>query len=101
MAKGGARPGSGRPAGKANKRSQEIQDRLEKLGCDPIEGMAVIAMDPNTDDSLKMQCYKELAQYIAPKRKAIDMEASLDGNVTIEVVRVSDLEKDADDTSTE
>ena len=40
-------------------------------------------------------------QYIAPKRKAIDMEASLDGNVTIEVVRFSDLEKDADDTSTE
>lgn len=101
MSKGGARPGSGRPPGKANKRSEEIQERLDKLNCDPIEGMAMIAMDPNTDDALKMQCYKELAQYIAPKRKAIDMEASLDGNVTIEVVRFSELEKNADDTSTE
>jgi hypothetical protein len=99
--KGGARPGSGRPPGKANKRSQEIQDRLDALECDPIEGMAMIAMDPNTDDALKLQCYKELAQYIAPKRKAIDMEATMNGQVTIEVVRFSELEKNDEDTSTE
>lgn len=100
MARGGARPGSGRPAGKPNKRTQEIQDRLDELDCDPIEGMAMIAADPTASQELKFQAYKELAQYVAPKRKAIDMNATLDGSFNIQVVRFTDTAVDVDDTST-
>lgn len=35
----------GRVAGTPNKRTMEVMERLESLGCDPIEGMAKIAMD--------------------------------------------------------
>jgi hypothetical protein len=94
--KGGARPGAGRPKGSTNKKSQEIQDRLEELGVDPIEGMAMLASDPTSTPELKLQCFKELAQYVAPKRKAVDMNASLDGSFSIEVVRFTD-----EDTSTD
>lgn len=95
--KGGARPGAGRPKGKPNKRTQEIQDRLDELDCDPIEGMAMIAVDPTSDPALKFQCFKELAQYVAPKRKAIDMNATLDGSFNIEVVRFTDVEDNSSD----
>lgn len=94
MAHGGKRPGTGRPAGSKNKRSQEIEDRLEDLGVDPIEGMAMIAADPNSTPELKLQCYKELAQYVAPKRKAIDMTTTHAGEMTIEVVNFQDLDED-------
>jgi hypothetical protein len=35
--------------------------------------MAMIAMDENTELSLRAQMYKELAQYVAPKRKAVEV----------------------------
>ncbi len=44
-------------------------------GCDPIEGMARIAMDERADLSIRAQMFKELAQYTAPKRKAVEMQA--------------------------
>ena len=52
-----------------------MTDRLEALGCGLIGGMARIAMDESADLSLRGQMYKELAQYIAPKRKAVEMQA--------------------------
>lgn len=94
---GGKRPGAGRPKGSKNKRSLEIQERLDELGVDPIEGMAVIAMDPTTSPELKLSCYKELAQYVAPKRKAVDMNATMDGSFSIEVVRFTDVEDNSTD----
>jgi len=41
------------------------------LDCDPIEGMARIAVDEQAELGLRAQMYKELAQYTAPKRKAV------------------------------
>lgn len=39
----------GRQKGTPNKRTQEIQEKLEKLGCDPIEGLARIAKQAEQD----------------------------------------------------
>jgi len=99
MAQGGARPGAGRPKGSPNKRTAEIQERLAELDCDPIEGMAMIAADPTNSNELKFSCYKELAQYIAPKRKAVDMNATLDGGFSVEIVQFSDVESDEDNST--
>ncbi len=68
----------GRQAGTPNRRTLEVQDKLEALGCDPITGMAQLAMDPATDMPIRARLYAELAQYIAPKRKAIEMSGALD-----------------------
>tara|TARA_Y100001937_G_scaffold111919_1_gene159014 strand:- start:543 stop:845 length:303 start_codon:yes stop_codon:yes gene_type:complete len=97
--KGGKREGAGRPAGATNKRSQAIADKLEELNCDPIEGMAMIMNDTSLDHSLRLAAMKELAQYVAPKRKAVDIDATVDGSVNIQVVKFADL--DDSDTSTE
>ena len=72
----GRKPGSpktgGRQAGTPNKRTLDVIAKLEALGCDPIEGMARIAMDQSNSPELRGKMFAELAGYIAPKRKAID-----------------------------
>jgi hypothetical protein len=45
--KGLAKTG-GRKLGTPNRNSQVLSERLESLGCDPIEGLAKIALDPAT-----------------------------------------------------
>ena len=65
---------NGRPKGSRSKQTLAVTDRLEALGCDPIEGMARLAMDESADLSIRAQMYKELAQYIAPKRKAVEVK---------------------------
>jgi len=104
MAKvGGKRPGAGRPKGAKNKRTLAVEQRLAALGCDPIEGMARIAMETAPclvcdatgrvgDDEPCGQCkgvgrlqaslelrgkmYSDLAQYVAPKRKAVEVSGA-------------------------
>jgi hypothetical protein len=62
----------GRVAGTPNKRTQEVMERLDALGCDPIEGMARLAMDEANPPELRGRMFAELAQYVAPKRKAVE-----------------------------
>jgi hypothetical protein len=64
----------GRQAGTPNKRTHELVDRLESLGCDPIEGMAHIAMDIRNPPELRGRMYSELAAYLFPKRKATEVK---------------------------
>jgi hypothetical protein len=63
----------GRAAGTPNKRTQDVIERLAALNCDPIEGMALIAMDNATPLDLRGRMFAELAQYVACKRKAVEV----------------------------
>ena len=74
----------GRTAGTPNKRTLDVIERLDQLGCDPIEGMAKIALDPQNPVELRARMFSDLAQYIAPKRRAVDHSATDGtGNITI------------------
>jgi len=72
----------GRVAGTPNKRTQEVMERLDALGCGPIEGMAKIAMDQSNPPELRGRMFAELAQYVAPKRKAVEHSAE-DGSASV------------------
>jgi hypothetical protein len=63
---------SGRKKGTPNSATQAIEDKLRELGCDPIEGMAKIAMDEDNAPELRGRMFAELAQFVFPKRKAIE-----------------------------
>ncbi len=69
----------GRKVGTPNRRTVEVVAQLSALGCDPIEGMARIAMDCSNSPELRARMYAELAQYVAPKRKALDVSSSTAG----------------------
>ena len=78
MPKGGSKPGErrgGRSKGTPNKKNLSIQAKFESIGCDPLEGMARIAEEAmaTQDYQLAGNMYKELAQYVAPKRKAVEI----------------------------
>jgi hypothetical protein len=64
--------GKGRRAGIPNKRTQAVADLLAEMECDPIAGMAQIALDANNPIELRAMMYAELAQYVAPKRRAVE-----------------------------
>jgi len=91
--KKGMKKTGGRPKGGQNKRTVEIRDMLEAMDCDPLEFMAkvvngeidqkivvrtgkdgvpVMATAPASLDQ-RLAAARELAQYIAPKRKAIEL----------------------------
>jgi hypothetical protein len=66
-------PGAGRKKGTTNKIAGEVAERLQELGCDPIKGMVEIAKGKNTPLELRCRMYSELAQYVWPKRKSVDI----------------------------
>lgn len=105
----GRKPGTpktgGRKKGSIPKKSKEIAERLEQLGCDPIEDMLRIArlaekglpilIDgiPLTindkeitrpDYAIAGNLYKELAQYVAPKRSAIQHTGADEGPIEVD-----------------
>ncbi len=75
--------GSGRKAGTPNKRTRTIEAKLAALGCDPIEAMARLAMDENESSALRFAALKELAQYVAPKRKAVEVSSAQEPFVVV------------------
>jgi len=83
----------GRKKGTPNKKTDELLDMILATGCPhPLEGLATIAVQAMVKDSedynptLAKDCHKELAQYIAPKRKAIEHSGVVDTNEPIVLV---------------
>lgn len=71
--KGKPRPeGAGRKKGTPNKSTEELFEICKKYNCDPFEGMVIIASQEK-DLLNKFQMLKEIAQYLYPKRKAIEV----------------------------
>lgn len=66
----------GRKAGVPNKRTQKLIDRLESLDCDPLEGLAKIAKQAESEGELSLaaDCYNKLMPYVYHKRKAVEVE---------------------------
>ena len=83
--KGSKNPNAGRPKGSKNKSRQAVIDKLEELDCDPLAGMAKIAKLAmgSADYQLAGNMYKELAQYQAPKLKAIEHSGNQDAPVQL------------------
>ena len=62
----------GRKKGSPTRLAREVQAKMEELGCDPIEGMARLAMNESLDPGLRGKMFSELAQYVYPKRKSVE-----------------------------
>ena len=92
--KGGPKLG-GRTKGTPNKDKQELLELILSTGCKhPIQGLAEIANQAHSDGQfdLAKDCYKELAQYVAPKRKAVEHSGHVDTE-QVQLVVVLDKEE--------
>ncbi len=64
---------AGRRKGVPNKVQQTIEQKLLTMGCDPIIGMAELALDPKSSRELRGRIFAELAEYVHSKRKAVEL----------------------------
>lgn len=62
----------GRAKGTPNKKTQTLQEMCAAHNYDPIQAMIDIARDENADPAMRMMAHKEVAQYVYPKRKALE-----------------------------
>ncbi len=100
----GPKPGTprvgGRDKGTPNKKTVALQERVKKFmqqqgikNFDPLVALAGIAVDKATPLKLKVESLKELAQYLHPKRRAVEVS----GEQTINVQEKEKKLKEIDD----
>jgi hypothetical protein len=70
-----------------------VEEKLAELNCDPIEGMVILAQDEETDTGIRAKLYSELANYIYPKRKAIELEHKGDSDLESVLAKAHDRVK--------
>ncbi len=92
-------PGSGRKAGQPSKTqvrrpapaiiisngisgqrsalAKDVASRLEELRCDPIEGLARLALDAKIDPAIRRLCFSDLMKYVYPQRRSVEFSGQI------------------------
>lgn len=73
----------------------KMLDTLNELDCDPIKELATIAKDPNVDVGQRIKVLCDLANYIHPKKKAIDISSGDESGIVVRIKRFSAQEPKA------
>ena len=83
MARGGRRPGAGRPPGSRGRKTADLADRLDALHCDPAEGLARIAARAEAAGDLELACraYATLMPFRWAKLKETSLDVGLDSSL--------------------
>jgi len=91
MAKG--KKTGGRQKGALNVRTTSVIEQMAGRDFDPIDMLIDIAIKAESDGDkyLTFQTCKELAQYIVPKRKAMEITGEIKSNV--ELNELTDLQR--------
>lgn len=87
--KGQKRPANaGRKKGTPNKRSINLDEKLQELGFDVVDEYICI-YNSTEDEQLKANICKEFMKYCYPQRKAVEFDSTGAGNVEIVINRKS------------
>ena len=70
----------GRQKGTPNKRSAAAKELLDGLDFDPLQEMVRIAQDQTVSPDLRFRASAELAPYVYPKLKALEISKDADGD---------------------
>jgi hypothetical protein len=73
----------------------DVLKMLEEEDCDPLRVLAkFVSGEIAAPVEARLSAAKELAQYVAPKKRSLDMSAHVKGNVTYNVVNYSEVMPD-------
>ncbi len=93
----GSPKNGGRKKGTSNKSTEYLQTFLDD-GFNPFEAMRQIAVNPKVDFATRLRASAELAQYCAPKKKAIEHSGpdgsaiEVEAKVQAQLARLTDEE---------
>jgi hypothetical protein len=91
----------GRKLKSKNKITRDVAGLLDKLGVNPIEGMAMIAADPTADLPIRARMHAELAKYVHPQLRQTSLEVTgKDGAPLIPLEAFDAVLRDTDDSTT-
>lgn len=85
-------PGSGRVKGTPNRMTQTLQEICEKHNFHPFEALLEIAKDVTHEH--RFPALKEIAQYLYPKRKAIEVSQDIDEDFLAAAKQFNAMNKD-------
>ena len=89
----------GRPAGSANKNKQALIALLEAKypGYHPVIEMAGIANNEENDLQTRFNAHKEVAQYVTPKLKALEVTGDMNVNLYKPIIKRFDGSVDTEE----
>lgn len=87
MARGGSRPGAGRPAGAQNKRTIEQVEAIAASGLTPLEYLTSVYQDAGADEAKRIDAAKAAAPYVHAKLNSVELKGDRDNPVAVEEVR--------------
>lgn len=87
-ARGGVRPGAGRPKGSRGRRARMVEERVRSAVGDfcPVAFLCSVAADAERPIELRVDCAKGAAPYLAPRLKSIEVDTGIAFDMT-ELVR--------------
>lgn len=80
MAKGGVRPGAGRPKGVPNKATAERQAQVAESGLTPLDYMLSVLRDEKADGDDRKWAAQNAAPYVHPRLSNIEASVNLSGH---------------------
>lgn len=86
MARGGARPGAGRPKGVSPRKTQALRDAVAKGGMMPLDYLLSVMRDKKGDPEMRLDAAKAAAQYVHPKLAAIQHSGDPDAPLALTLV---------------
>lgn len=87
--KGRAKTGGKRLHSK-HKITRDVAGLLDKLGVNPIEGMATLAADPKTSEPIRARMHAELAKYVHPQLRSIEHTGAEGGPIQVSYVSATE-----------
>ena len=83
-----------RPKGSKNQPKRALLKLIQEQYPDyhPVLEMAKVANDKGADETLRFNANKEVAQYIEPKRKAVEHTGEDGGALQVEIVKFTDAD---------
>lgn len=85
-------PGAGRAKGTPNKVTSDLLAICERKGINPFEALLELSNHP--DVGIKIQALKEVCQYIYPKRKALEVDSTINVELAKKAQEYEQLSKE-------
>lgn len=83
MARGGKRPGAGRPKGSRTKLNEEARRKALEDGISPLDYLLNLMRDEQEKKDVRLDAAKAAAPYVHAKLSSVDVQADVKADVSV------------------